>query len=100
MNSKYRLFISFNEKNEMQCFMLHDIEKEKIYNGASLIMDNHSDYSDYERVIGFESVRNDGMIIPISKNVFDKSMFLDFNEISKMTKRQILDMIEIEEYAI
>jgi hypothetical protein len=80
--------------------MLHDIEKEKIYNGASLIMDNHSDYSDYERVIGFESVRNDGMIIPISKNVFDKSMFLDFNEISKMTKRQILDMIEIEEYAI
>ena len=100
MQSKYRLFISFNEKNEMQCFMLHDIEKEKIYNGASLIMDNHSDYSDYERVIGFESVRNDGMIIPISKNVFDKSMFLDFNEISKMTKRQILDMIEIEEYAI
>ena len=100
MQSEYRLFISFNEKNEVQHFMLHDVEKEKVYNGDTLIMDNYSDYSDYERVIGFESVRNNGMIIPISKNVFDKSMLLDFNEISKMTKKQVLDMIELEEYAI
>jgi hypothetical protein len=100
MQPKYYLFISFDEKNEVQHFMLHDVEKEKVYNGDSLIMNNYSDYSNYKSVIGFESVRNNGMIIPISKNVFDKSMLLDFNEISKMTKKQVLDMIELEEYNI
>jgi hypothetical protein len=100
MQPEYYLFISFDEKNEVQHFMLHDVEKEKVYNGDTLIMDNYSDYSNYKSVIGFESVRNNGMIIPISKNVFDKSMLLDFNEISKMTKKQVLDMIELEEYAI
>ena len=100
MQPEYYLFISVDEKNEVQHFMLHDVEKEKVYNGDTLIMDNYSDYSNYKSVIGFESVRNNGMIIPISKNVFDKSMLLDFNEISKMTKKQVLDMIELEEYAI
>ena len=100
MQPEYYLFISVDEKNEVQHFMLHDVEKEKVYNGDTLIMDNYSDYYNYKSVIGFESVRNNGMIIPISKNVFDKSMLLDFNEISKMTKKQVLDMIELEEYAI
>jgi hypothetical protein len=97
MQSKYHLFIYAFDRIEY--FMIYDENTCLFYNGNVKIKDKAVSVSSLQKV--YTRFYLTGMqSFLIDEKCFNLCLDFDFNEISKMTKKQVLDMIELEEYAI
>jgi hypothetical protein len=95
MKNNYYVLISYRKKGFLKNFHLYDENKSKLYNGGKSIG------------VKFESIEKSLLFslyydlnVLISKQQFDDFLKLNFNELSDLSFKEIVEKLELQEWLI